>query len=252
MAASVASSGSGQPTAQRAGGGQSRSTTAPALAWEFLRRNPGYRADYALWRREERAPAAPIDRRWGLRFAANPELPADQASVFWLPEVAPGVVLRLEPRSFGDASDRARGLPKGQFVRAEDGLHLRTAWGLQVLVHGDDQPHGQMMVALAYDEHLRLRVRAVDALERLSAGRPPPKSHLTDAQIQRLHRCLLALDSDMAGDSYRDIAARIFGLTAVGREPWKTASIRASTIRLVQAGRALMNGGYLQLLRGGL
>lgn len=252
MAASVVSSGSGQPTAQRAGGGQRRSTMAPGLAWEFLRRNPDYCSDYALWRREARDPAAPIDRRWGLRFAANPQLPADQAAVFWLPEVAPGVVLRLEPRSFDDASDRPRRLPKGQLVRADDGLHLRTDWGLQVLVHSDDLDGGQLMVALAYDEHLRLRVRAVDALERLSAGRPPPRSHLTDAQIQRLQRCLAALDSDLAGESYRDIAARIFGASAVGREPWKTASVRASTIRLVQAGRALMNGGYLQLLRGGL
>jgi len=252
MAASVAPSGSGPPIAQRAGGGQNRSTTAPGLAWEFLRRNPNYRSDYALWRREERDPAAPIDRRWGLRFAANPQLPADQASVFWLPEVAPGVVLRLEPRRFDGASEAPRGLPKGQFVRAEDGLHLRTDWGLQVLVHGDDQPGGQLIVALAYDEHLRLRVRAVDALERLTAGRPPPKSHLTDAQFRRLTRCLTALDADLANETYRDIAARIYGASAVARESWKTSTVRASTIRLVQAGRALMNGGYLKLLRGGL
>jgi hypothetical protein len=139
----------------------------------------------------------------------------------------------------------------GAFVRAEDGLHLRTDWGLQVLVRGDDQAGGPLIVALAYDEHLRLRVRAVDALERLTAGRPPPKSHLTAAQVQRLHRCLSALDGDLAGESYRDIAARLFGASAVAREPWKTASVRAS-IRLVQAGRALMNGGYLKLLRGGL
>jgi hypothetical protein len=252
MAASVVSSGSGQPTAQRAGGGRKRSVTAPGLAWEFLRRNPSYCADYAAWRRDRRDPAAPIDRRWGLRFAADPRLPADEAQVFWLPEIAPGVVLRLEPRRADVATGVGRGLPTGAFVRAEDGLHVRTDWGLQVLVHGDDQGGGQLIVALVFDDHLRLRVRAVDALERLTAGRPPPKSHLTGAQIQRLDRCLAALDGDLAGERYRDIAARIYGGAAVAREPWKTASVRGATIRLVQAGRALMNGGYLKLLRGGL
>ncbi|PVM82090.1 DUF2285 domain-containing protein [Caulobacter endophyticus] len=249
MAASVASSGSGQPPPQRSGGGAVRSTTAPGLAWEFLRRNPGYRADYAHWRC---APEAPIDRRWGLRFAADPQLAAEDAQVFWLPEVAPGVVLRLERRTGEDGSAAHRALPKGLLVRAEDGLHLRTDWGLQVLVRGEDRPDAPLFVALSFDEHLRLRVRAIDALERLAAGRPPPKSHLSAAQLARIGRCLTALDGDLAGDSYRQIAGRVFGLAALAREPWKTATVRAATIRLVQTGRGLMNGGYFKLLHGGL
>ncbi len=248
MAASVASSGSGHPPPQRSGGGRVRSTSAPSLAWEFLRRNPGYRADYAHWRR---APDASLDRRWGLRFAADPQLTAEDAKVFWLPEVAPGIVLRLERRPDADGGVR-RSLPKGLFVRADDGLHLRTDWGLQVLVRGEDRSDASLFVALSFDEHLRLRVRAIDALERLTAGRPPPKSHLSQAQLARLGRCLSALDGDLAGESYRQIAEAIFGKAALSREPWKTATVRAATIRLVQTGRALMNGGYFKLLRGGL
>lgn len=252
MAVSVASSGAGQPPGERPGGGGKAWFSAPSLAWEFLRRNPDYRAAFARWRQERRSPLAPIDARWGLRFAADPSLAADEAAVFWLPDVAPGVVLRLHPEPSAAEVGAVRALPLGQSVRADDGLHLRTAWGLQVLVRGEDQGRAPLIVALAYDEHLRLRVRAVDALERLTAGRSPPKSHLTSAQRTRLGRCLVALDGALGGQSYRTIAEQVFGARALDGEPWKTATVRASTIRLVRAGRALMNGGYFKLLRGGL
>jgi hypothetical protein len=252
MAVSVVSSGAGQPPGRGRGGAARHWFTAPVLAWEFLRRNPDYRSAYAAWRREAHEPLAPIDRRWGLRFAADPALEADEAQVFWLPEVAPGVVLSLEPRPVDTVRIGPRSLPSGRRVHADDGLHLRTDWGLQVLVRGGGSLDGPLIVALSYDEHLRLRVRAVDALDRLSAGRSPPKSHLTGAQRSRLQRCLVALDGALAGDSYRAIAEHIFGKRHVEEQAWKTASVRASTIRLVQAGRALMNGGYLKLLRGGL
>jgi hypothetical protein len=43
------------------------------IAFEFMRRNPGYREDYALAEREEQDPSAATPasdrgRRWGLRF----------------------------------------------------------------------------------------------------------------------------------------------------------------------------------------
>lgn len=143
-------------------------------------------------------------------------------------------------------------MPAGQRVRAEDGLHLRTPSGLQMLVRGAALADEPLIVTLAYDQHLRLRVKAVETLDRLVSGRPPPKSHLTRAQALRLDRCLTALDGALAGRSYRAIAEDVFGSRAITGEPWKTAAIRASTIRLVRAGRDLMNGGYFRLLRGGL
>jgi hypothetical protein len=51
-----------------------------AIAWEFLRRNPDYRADYKSLASEGNA--ALLCRRWGC--AANPNLSADQVSVVWL------------------------------------------------------------------------------------------------------------------------------------------------------------------------
>jgi hypothetical protein len=109
-----------------------------------------------------------------------------------------------------------------------------------------------LFVMLAYDTDFGLRVRAVEALERVAAGRPPPRSRLTAAQRTRLARCLVALDGYLRRDSYRTIAEALFGADAVKDEVWRTASLRGVTIRLVQAGRTLMEGGYLRLLRGGL
>ncbi|ADG11012.1 DUF2285 domain-containing protein [Caulobacter segnis] len=172
--------------------------------------------------------------------------------MFWLPEVAPGLVLHLDAENPADAVGAARTLPDGQVIRAEDGLYLRTSCGLQVLLRKGAEVGGPLVISLAFDANLGLRVRAVDAFERLSAGRPPPKSHLTQAQFVRLGRCLQALDAALAGLSYRAIASTVFGPAATESVPWKTAALRATTIRLVGAGRALMNGGYLKLLKGGL
>jgi len=52
---------------------------APALAWEYLRRNPDYRRD---WLRRQRRPDV---ARWGLRFLENPALDARDAHPVWLP-----------------------------------------------------------------------------------------------------------------------------------------------------------------------
>ncbi|MCQ4189416.1 DUF2285 domain-containing protein [Methylocystis sp. NLS-7] len=58
---------------------------------------------------------------------------------------------------------------------------------------------------------------------------------------------LRALDGHLANASYRDIAQQLFGQERLTREPWKTSSLRAMTIRLVKGGIALMRGGYRKL-----
>ncbi len=47
-----------------------RDLSSPNLAWEFLRRNPEYRADYAnpQFRAALEAGSTGPERRWGLRF----------------------------------------------------------------------------------------------------------------------------------------------------------------------------------------
>ena len=251
MVASAAVSGVGRPPGNGVGGAGDQWVDVPALAWEFLRRNPDYRADYAMCAQSPRGVRSTLDQRWGLRFPADPQLSAQEADVFWRPEVAPGVVLALEPDRGRREGDSFSSLPIGRSRSAEDGLHVRTPWGLQLFLKGMRRADRPLAVALSFDENFGLRVRAVDVLHRVSSGRPPPQSRLTRAQRLRLDRCLIALDAALEGASYRETAERLFGASD-NSEPWKTGTVRAVTIRLVKAGRALMGGGYLKLLRDGL
>jgi hypothetical protein len=214
-------------------------------AWEFLRRNPDYQADYAQG-------AGTISPRWGLGVPADPAAPARDAEVFWRPDVAPAIVLPLEAAHTQPAPVarelRAFGPPKA----GRGGAYMRLADGLQVLLRGDARPEGPLVVVLALDADFALRVRGAQALHQVTHGAPAPPSRLKPAQRLRLDRSLRALDGSLRRESYRDIARGLFGSAAVEDEPWKTASLRDVTIRLVRSGRELMRGGYLRLLKGGL
>ncbi len=217
-------------------------------AWEFLRRNPDYRAEFEHRARHSHDDSLAIDPRWGLRFAADPTSKAPEAEVFWRPDVAPGIVLPLEADERGEARPWRPLQTVGNARQAEDGWHLRLRNGLQLLLRGEARPDGPLVVVLTFDRDYGLRLRAAQALNR-TAG--PPKTRLTPARRRRLDQALRALDGALEKASYRTIAQSLFGEAAVEREPWKTASVRDTTIRLVRAGEGLMRGGYLKLLRGG-
>jgi len=251
MAMLGASSAAGRPLGGGVVGGWRRliDLSVPAFAWEFLRRNPYYQDD---WRSARHVDAETIDPRWGLRFAADPNLPADDAEVFWRGDVAPGIVVPMTVTGGSAARAKPRRWPAGVYRRADDGLHVRLHAHLQLLLPRDAKADEPLAVLLAYDGDLGVRVRAVETLERLSGGRRPPGSRLNSAQRGRLARSLVALDGALQGRSYRSIADELFGSDRLDAEAWRTASLRGVTIRLVRAGRALMNGGYLDLLRKGL
>ena len=61
---------------------------------------------------------------------------------------------------------------------------------------------------------------------------------------------LRAVDAHLADASYRESALGLFGGRRVpDGSAWRQHHLRSLTIRLVQDGRALMQGGYLRLLR---
>lgn len=219
--------------------------TVPSLCWEFLRRNAAYQEHFRTLTRG----ATALDRRWGLAAPADPRLPSDEARVIWRAEVAPALVVPMEERSFG----RARTLPHSFDgpVAAEDGRYLRLPSGLQVQLRGDATPAGPLVVVLSYDDDFNLRVRAVDALRRAEATDTPPRSRFSVDQRKRLARTLFALDASLRAQSYREIAADLFGEDGGADGDFKTSTLRDVTIRLVRRGRALMAGGYLKLLRAG-
>lgn len=111
-------------------------------------------------------------------------------------------------------------------------------------------------VLIPLDADFRLRLEAVRRLHRrligLSAGPLPRGWRLTAMQRRRFVLMLRALDGHLEGASYREIA-RVLLDAGAARWPasaWKSSAARSQVIRLVTEGKAIMNGGYLRLLRG--
>lgn len=104
---------------------------------------------------------------------------------------------------------------------------------------------------LPLDADYEIRAHASLRLWRAINGRPPgPSFHqLSAQQRERLTLALRALDGHMEGASYHSIAEVLFGRKRIPEHGWKTHDLRSRTIRLVQAGLALMRGGYRALLR---
>ena len=107
------------------------------------------------------------------------------------------------------------------------------------------------VVELSLDDDFDARAYAAHRLWRALNGRAPgPPFHELSAQRrQRLALALRALDARLGGGTYRMIAEVLFGSKRIPERAWKTHDLRNRTIRLVQAGYALMRGGYRELLR---
>jgi hypothetical protein len=79
-------------------------------------------------------------------------------------------------------------------------------------------------------------------------GDPPPARRALDGKFKRALLSLQALDGHRAGDTYRTLAARLFG-PRIADESWRTSSLRDATIRLVRSGVALASGRHQRLLK---
>jgi hypothetical protein len=194
----------------------------------------------------------------GLPFAVDPQLSADQATVFWRANALPTVVpLAPSPTSFtgartidfaelGELKERAGPDGRHVIIRTDSG-ELRV-WAL------DDQVEKPLAIALPLDDDLPIRIKAALRLWARSVhlrGNPTTSPlPLTRQRHDRLMLMLRALDGHLADASYREIAQVLFGARRLEHEPWKTSSLRDITIRLVRGGRALMQAGYRKLLRG--
>lgn len=106
-------------------------------------------------------------------------------------------------------------------------------------------------VELPLDDDFEMRAHAARRLWRALSGKAPgPPFHtLSPARRHRLALALRALDARVDGNTYRVIADVLFGTKRIPERAWKTHDLRNRTIRLVQAGFALMRGGYRDLLR---
>ncbi|ULU23301.1 DUF7011 domain-containing protein [Dyella terrae] len=224
----------------------------PALAWEYLRRNPDYRRE---WLRHRRRPEAA--HAWGLRLLEDPARDARDAHPAWFPDH--DSVLQLYP----DADP-----PPGAVVFA-----FWRIPGHKCLIHDSKRlvllarwPGGCLRLALApgladgmaYVHVLRASASA-GTLQRVLAawleqcaatgGAAPAalaRSRPTPAALLELHT-LQALDATLAGASLRETAAGLFGADRVAESWHADGGLRSRVRRLVRRGQTLMHGGYRRL-----
>src|SRR5271165_3737678 len=223
------------------------------MPWEYLRRNPDYcgafenaEADADI---EDDGPA----RDWGLRFLADPDDRADDAAVFWRPEVSPAVIpLTLAPIVTPTTVIPLAKWP-GEITRreAEDGLHVLVrehATTHQLWLIDPVKGASPLAAAIPLDETAPHRTVAFGRFWRFLKRPSKQARRAKPRRRDRLITALRVLDGRMAGASYRAIAEVLFGQARVEAEPWKTASLRDTVIRLARTGFGLKRGGYRDLL----
>jgi hypothetical protein len=242
-------------------------------AWEFLRLNKDYVADWRcavprrlpcidlidgtrMMRLPRRSPRA---ERWGLHAFANPTLCAHEVPVFWHPNALRRVI-RIHARKPAPGDD-ARVCRLADFkadrraVIGVDGIPrvLIKGRGLHVPL----EIHGLSVLTAPFVPVFELHDLAdlaghTELLRRLQRFTEPGDT-ATQGQPtmceERLHHALIALDESLKGRTYRQIAIIIFGEKQVAEE-WQGSSqfLKDRTRRLVAKGNELMNGGYRDLL----
>ena len=229
--------------------------TPEQTAFEFLRRNPDYAKATArrrvTHRRQRKLPPARI-RTGGCDFVADPQLRADRASIVWLPRHNPRMALLTSavPILFdGQALDAVKpyishSAPEGEYANLA-GLPPAN----QALILGATTGGNPAALIVPLDELFEDRISTARRLWGALRRRGPIKPMgFTAQRRRRLKLVLRALDGDLAGADYREIARAVFGDHVPDGAEWRTHSLRSATIRLVQEGRALMRGGYLKLL----
>ncbi|MGH7025573.1 MAG: DUF2285 domain-containing protein [Caulobacteraceae bacterium] len=182
-------------------------------------------------------------------FPADPRLAARVAPVYWRPEIAPAVVVRLAPA--GPDAGRSLSLTDldGRWRSADDGLHLKLAGGPQLLIEPGAGPDQALAAILPLDEHFAVRLAAVKALHEALKGGAAGAGRLTRQGRRRLKNMLRAIDGRGAGASYRDIAEHLLSVRVVDSATWRSSAARDVAIRLCRGGARLIRGGYLALLR---
>ncbi|OAF16522.1 hypothetical protein AYJ54_37995 [Bradyrhizobium centrolobii] len=175
--------------------------------------------------------------------------------MFWAPEALPSVLVARASGSDSAALTLVLAdLASGDIRQASDGWHavLRID-GVQHHLWFREEPQcaTSCAVELPLDADFEARAHASYRLWHAINGRPPgpPFQPFSAQRRERMRLVLRALDGHRSGASYRAIAEVLFGRIRISERAWKTHELRSRTIRLVQAGVALIRGGYRALLR---
>lgn len=227
------------------------------FAWEWLRRDPGYRE--AALEMPGGARAVRGASRWGLVRFEDPSLGAPHARPVWRADVHPYVLqATARPASAAeDAFDPRRLAGRAAFVADKSGSteHWLFSDGLRAVrldllagsaSHGPVELH-YLLAGRASVAAPLLTLRRLLFL--LDDGRFSRSLHPRAPQARRWILALRARDALAAGAAQREIAAILFG-GAAAEARWRVhaASLRAQAQRLVRQARILARGGYRTFL----
>ena len=196
----------------------------------------------------------------GCVFAYDPDIPTSHNAVLWRPEVFPGVLLLTEaPSAFSTAPFSAAAIGPVFHDRTDaEGreIVIRDSSGeLQVsLKHAEAKNRPAILLPL--DDMIELRldvaVSLVRRLRRKHVDLLPARLRLTPLQKARLIQLLHTFDILRDGGGRRDVANEVLNSeqATLPSVEWKDSAARRKATRLVQDATALVERGYLKLLRG--
>ncbi|HLG90344.1 MAG TPA: DUF2285 domain-containing protein [Alphaproteobacteria bacterium] len=247
--------------------------TREAWAWEFQRRNPDYRhittatIDEVGRKPHHSSKVLVVDpsdvanaaRAWGCLSFEPADRPANEATVFWRPDVNPAVlpVTASPARRDDEAFDIHRLASPTVVLRMADGCeHVLLGDGLhriQLEVRRGSLLDGPVRLSyeLAGCDGIEPKLTALHrllALQRL--GHCPSSLYPPVQRAQRWRMALQALDASHAGASHREIASILWG-DDVARTEWRSRSdyLRSRVRRTIHLGESMVKGGYLHLLQ---
>lgn len=223
------------------------------VAWEFLRRNPIYRAEYEKSRRLEGDEADKFAHRWGLRFGVDPEIIAGEASLFWLHAECASVIMLANTTAATASSAFSLSRLSGFFKchKAVDGVHILIkdkGYKFQIYVSSIGDWRENLHLNIPLNGYEQLRCEVTGRFCRFYNGDKPLRIRRSGGVYERLRDSLRVLDGSLAGATYREITEVLLGSRRMKDEVWKTSSARGVTIRLMRQANGLMTGGYASLL----
>lgn len=188
-------------------------------------------------------------------FPVDPQTPAPEAPVFWLPhEDTSIVVLSKVPWEPGDSEEPGateiwRDRNPLEFVEADYRFALGNGQYLQLHDCGIGGREITVAVVPLGLEGLA-RIEAIRRfLSALHGRMVPPDTRLTRQRRARLRRMLRAFDGHRAGATQQEIAQVILRVGGMDRDEWQASAARHAIKALLRDARSMVAGGYRKLLR---
>jgi hypothetical protein len=241
-------------------------------AWEFLRRNPDFRAAWQSARLEygvagytaQTTMIASIEEtpsltQWGCLYCSTPEQNSREAVVFWLPDLCPSV-LRLNAFPLTEKIDTIPFVLREMVSRSalletpnrpQHLLFMEGGRSLQLVIQGADVTKPVRLMADGTPDRTlaRPQLRSLQCFNDLRLlGRLRPSYVQRDPLSARWKLVLRALDGELAGASRQEIARHV--LPEYTDERWHSPDrpLQFRVLRALARGYALMRKGYRSLL----